>query len=751
MATKSDKLEAARKEVSCILCSSLFSDPRLLPCLHVYCKCCLESLVPQNEAGTLTCPSCYKITDCAPSKLPRHLKMEREASLFQLKQFGEQLCGLCDDNNKAEAYCQNCVSPLCSDCVASHKRLKPFKSHSVVFSLDTELAKPQLPPISCPLHPKECFKYYCLICSSLICADCIVDHAHHNFVSVDEATSNEIKHLRDYIPKVERSKISVDHAINEISSIAKVVRENKKKSQDRLKKSFEEISAAIDSHYKQLSKELEDVSNAKTAQLEMQKEGLEKIYTSLEFALGMANDVSNDDYYSSIEVLSVKPSVLHALEDIFDHVNHTSFHPVCTNGPEISINHTSIEEFVSSTAKIHPMSQYSPLCSLINVNPKLVIGVARNCNCLLILQAKNSRGEDLVEGRAAVKANIKNKTTGRSFNCEVNDLQNGKYEIIFTSDSSFFRRSDNVGELHVTVDGTPIQNSPYAIAFINYSRIKQPYQTLITNNAPEYLDFSGNQFYVTTNQGHIEIYDYHQSDFKNPQELVRIKEIPKSQFGQNCHLLRGIAVDQNNGVMFIANAKSNEVIKADLNGNRVIAVGCRGTNQLEFKFPTGLCLTKEGLLLIGDCGNYRVQVLGPDLAFKQSIQCCAQVWSVATDPGDNIHVGTTSCVEVFDTKGVKITEYGQLKAGDIQFPNYQQPSDCKYSFVTECCKLGTIIFFNWKANTVLHRIDTISHPLGLRIDQSGYLSVCCFEDNKIQMFVWKSTVPTEEYSATTLV
>ncbi len=35
----------------------------------------------QNEAGTLTCPSCYKITpDCIPSQLPKHLKIERKSS-----------------------------------------------------------------------------------------------------------------------------------------------------------------------------------------------------------------------------------------------------------------------------------------------------------------------------------------------------------------------------------------------------------------------------------------------------------------------------------------------------------------------------------------------------------------------------------------------------------------------------------------------------------------------------------------------
>ena len=47
----------------------------------------------------------------------------------------------------------------------------------------------------------------------------------------------------------------------------------------------------------------------------------------------------------------------------------------------------------------------------------------------------------------------------------------------------------------------------------------------------------------------------------------------------------------------------------------------------------------------------RVLLLKSDFSFVRSIKCRTQVWGVAVDPGDNIHVGTTECVEVFDFKG----------------------------------------------------------------------------------------------------
>ena len=175
------------------------------------------------------------------------------------------------------------------------------------------------------------------------------------------------------------------------------------------------------------------------------------------------------------------------------------------------------------------------------------------------------------------------------------------------------------------------------------------------------------------------------------------------------------------------------MIKTDLDGN-VLATTVK---DLRFTFPTGLCLTRGGeLLLVADCTRERVQVLKSNFSFVRSIKCRAEVWGVAVDPGNNIHVCTTNCVEVFDIESVKITEYGQkylTKAGDIQFPNLH---DCKYSFVTECVDDGEIFFFNWKTDTVLHRITTGSHLLGSRIDQSGRLNVCCSENKTIQSFVW---------------
>ena len=50
--------ENLEKELECAVCLEQFKDPKVLPCLHSFCKICLEGLVDKGNAWKLNCPSC---------------------------------------------------------------------------------------------------------------------------------------------------------------------------------------------------------------------------------------------------------------------------------------------------------------------------------------------------------------------------------------------------------------------------------------------------------------------------------------------------------------------------------------------------------------------------------------------------------------------------------------------------------------------------------------------------------------------
>ena len=266
--------------------------------------------------------------------------------------------------------------------------------------------------------------------------------------------------------------------------------------------------------------------------------------------------------------------------------------------------------------------------------------------------------------------------------------------------------------------------SPVTINVRDYTAIKNPVTTVNANSSrPAYVATShDNHHYVTFDEGFVKVYN---------SNMAEVREIPQSNLG---NWLRGIAIDDQNGVMFVASADTNQIIKATLEGEVIASVGTEGTGELQFSNPFGLCLTRDGLLLVAEYSNKRVQVLRSDLSFIRFIPCLSHVFGVSVDDNGNIHAAVTDRgVEVFSITGEKITEYGQgvlTKAGDVHVA-FLPCSKSRYSFVTDHTAPGKVCIFDWSNNTLIHTIECGYSPIGLTIDQEGSVIVCGYGDSKI--------------------
>lgn len=66
-----DNLE---EDLTCSVCYSLFSDPRVLPCSHTFCKNCLDNLLRLSTNYSiwrplrlpLKCPNCRNVVELPP-------------------------------------------------------------------------------------------------------------------------------------------------------------------------------------------------------------------------------------------------------------------------------------------------------------------------------------------------------------------------------------------------------------------------------------------------------------------------------------------------------------------------------------------------------------------------------------------------------------------------------------------------------------------------------------------------------------
>ena len=228
-----------------------------------------------------------------------------------------------------------------------------------------------------------------------------------------------------------------------------------------------------------------------------------------------------------------------------------------------------------------------------------------------------------------------------------------------------------------------------------------------------------NRYYVTFDGGIIKIYDN------------AISKVGELKFDSNNNF-RGIAIDNHNRVMFVASA-NNQIMKATLDGEIISSVGAKGSGELQFHLPMGLCLTRDGLLLVADYNNKRVEVLGSDLSFVRFIPCLSRVYGVSVDDNGNIHAAVTDCgVEVFSITGEKIAEYGRgllIYAADVAFLPYNKS---RYSFVTDYTpRSGKMYIFDWSNNILIHTIECGVQPVGVAISQEGSVILCHY--NKGEM------------------
>jgi hypothetical protein len=86
--------------------------------------------------------------------------------------------------------------------------------------------------------------------------------------------------------------------------------------------------------------------------------------------------------------------------------------------------------------------------------------------------------------------------------------------------------------------------------------------------------------------------------------------------------------------MFISDGYGNSrVVKIAKDGTWIKAVGTHGNGQDQFNTPHGISVDKsEGLVYVGDRGNYRIQVYDTDLNFKASYGGVGMPWSVQVTP-----------------------------------------------------------------------------------------------------------------------
>ena len=201
------------------ICSEVYTDPKVLPCIHTFCLKCLTKWGEDKLPGEqISCPLCrkeFKIPDSGLVDFPTNffiaklldikivsITATKEATSNTTKET-TLYCDWCDDDKErkelASMYCINCQQCACNSCSNSDIKTKFTKSHKII-QIENWIQRHDLLKISpsyCNQHHDKTLALYCFDCDAAICTMCFVEvHKLHNCSNIDKVAEDFIDRIK---------------------------------------------------------------------------------------------------------------------------------------------------------------------------------------------------------------------------------------------------------------------------------------------------------------------------------------------------------------------------------------------------------------------------------------------------------------------------------------------------------------------------------------------------------------------------
>ena len=291
--------------LTCAVCQDTYSDPRILPCLHSFCKGCLSKLASISTA--VKCPLCRNEHTLSPKGIDELLPNTQLARKVETSSTTKEKskCDQCEETNVV-SFCTNCESFLCEFCDKAHKKMGIFKSHVLVLP---KLAKknPKVEDFICPKHTSESLTVYCIDCKSVICRDCaIYDHNGHNFKPAVDA-SDEIR--KSLVSDSKQLKTNLETFCSHAEMVAKVEKHvtiYPDTMKSFITSQFEEFHKLLDKRKEALLGEVDSQYNGFSKILWVEKDTVETGICKLEAGIKFAQQLAKSDDKLEVAVLGSK-------------------------------------------------------------------------------------------------------------------------------------------------------------------------------------------------------------------------------------------------------------------------------------------------------------------------------------------------------------------------------------------------------------------------------------------------------------
>ena len=618
-------------EVSCSVCMCTFTDPKQLPCLHSFCLHCLNGI--QRTSGVhrkITCPECrrqFQIPGSGnPSELPTNFRINSLLDVLAIKECSTAnvKCGNCNKRSAQTLYCFQCCSFWCDECILAHNIIRINKKHRTLALKDfqdQDIEAVLKRPAFCQekRHENKELELFCKDCKVAICNTCAVTlHEGHGKMLLEEATDarkTQINSMtQSLIEKAQEKRKELEQLNQKSTDIKLQVADFKSQVQTNV----DQVIAIIEARKQDVFDAVDNQAKKSLESLSKKKDEVENQVKLIESAIEQTKALVKRSF--STEILGFSETFDTILKEQGTQQNRdTECIPRFSfTKSEKLINVLNSEgignvKTVSSEKKVQQSGTKGKESSKVNAGNKganvrdrpLETQVQTRCLRSVLSFGQKGKSVGMFHGPCGLAVNGHDEIA-------VTEYSNHRVSV-FSSDGthlrSFGREGNNNAEFKF----------PRGIAFDRHGNIVV---TDSANNRVQIFDRNGNFLCKFGEQGSLD----HQLQYPEGlsingngdiivtdpgNKLIKIFSSSGEylrKFGGAGSLVKPYHCIQHGQYFIVSDCGDHSIKMFNLEGKFISKFGKQGNKDGEFDWPRYLSVNKEGLLMVCDGGNQRVQV-----------------------------------------------------------------------------------------------------------------------------------------------
>ena len=724
------------EEITCAICHDHYTEPKVLPCCHYYCKQCLHQLTLRKGADKpFSCPECRKDTTLPEGgldNLPTAFFVNRMKEVHSKLELAhgkvEAKCEMCSED-KAEAFCRQCAKFVCTDCAKYHLKMKKVYPGHKVSTLeelregggeDIVIQAPSLQ--SCDVHEQP-MNIYCYDCKSLICRDCTIkDHLGHNYDFVKAAAPKIKQKLLQQLDPLRESCSNMLRAVDGVHTTISEVEDQGKSVTKQIKGSFAELRQIIDHHEQELLTETATTVKQKCKHLSEQGKGLSIACAAVESVIDYTEhcvEHSADDEIMCMHT-EIQSRINREIEE--QQKGRKDLEPVEEVDLGVEVNCAEdLKQLCQTKAKITRLPVDAAKCRVIGEGAEFAeVNKASKYHFQMFTKLPNGRP---TKRACVVACSLKSLANDTITQCQVDPIEGSKYRIQYTP------AVRGRHELIVTVNGQEVAGSPFPVfVSIHPTLLGKPVRVITGSKSLLDVAVSATGNIIVTESKNIAEFD---------ENGKRLRYLNISKFGIN--KAYGIAVDNTDGCMYISSL-SKKIIKLSPDFELVgESTRHEGANYRYVAVVGGEVMVTEG-------SKHVVMVYTKDLKYVRQFGSHGDgpgqfknIQGVSSGKNGNLYVGDYSrgCVHVFSNGGEFLHSFGQgvrkLRdpMGVCVVGQYVYVSNYSGHDVSVFTNEGEYVTSFGKRG---EGEGDFCSPCCMCVDKDGYVYVCEYGNKRVQIF-----------------